>query len=133
MSTSTILTKEFETYLKSEVDEKNENQTCQILLAFVMQCDKLRQADQKKEIQSILNFISAEFFNNASRSQRVVLNNPSLRADLQKSLSNASSTIPPNLWKAESDAFAQLDTHYQSFLKKRHQDRQQNSLTACLL
>ena len=132
LSNSTILTQEFEDYLKFEVDGKNENQSTQILLAFVMQCDKLRKSQQKKEVEQILLLVGQEFFNNPVRSNRVALKNSALRQDLQKSLSNPITDIPPNLWKAESDAFLQLDSHYQNFLKKRHQDRQ-NSLTACLL
>ena len=132
LSNSTILTQEFEDYLKIEVDGKNENQSTQILLAFVMQCDKLRKSQQKKEVEQILLLVGQEFFNNPVRSKRVALKNSALRQDLQKSLSNPITDIPSNLWKAESDAFLQLDSHYQNFLKKRHQDRQ-NSLTACLL
>ena len=132
LSNSTILTQEFEDYLKIEVDGKNENQSTQILLAFVMQCDKLRKSQQKKEVEQILLLVGKEFFNNPVRSNRVALKNSALRQDLQKSLSNPITDIPSNLWKAESDAFLQLDSHYQNFLKKRHQDRQ-NSLTACLL
>lgn len=135
LSNSSILTKEFEDYLKIEVDEKNENQSSQILLAFVMQCDKLRKTKQKKEAQQILLLVGKDFFNNPVRSNRVALKNSALRQDLQQSLSNPiTDDVPSNLWKAESDAFLQLDTHYQNFLQKRHQDRhRQNSLTACLL
>ena len=134
LTTSTILTKEFEDYLKTEVDKKNENQSGQILLAFVMQCDKLRNASQGKEEQEILLFIGKQFFNNPTRANRVALKNSAIRQDLQKSLSSPATCtpIPSILWTAESDAFAQLDAYYQDFLKKRHQDRQ-NSLTACLL
>ena len=131
LSTSSILTKEFENYLKTEVDEENENQTCQILLAFVMQCDKVRQTENKKELKKLLNSMGQDFFNNPDRSKRVVLKNPSLRDDLRINMTLTSS-VPANLWKAESDAFGQLDAHYQSFLKKRYQDKQ-HSLKACLL
>ena len=40
--------------------------------------------------------------------------------------------IPQHLWNAETEAFAQLDEHYQNFLVKRHQ-KKNDGLTACLL
>ena len=63
----------------------------------------------------------------------MALRNEVTREELKKYLSKPDvNDIPQHLWNAETEAFGQLDVHYQDFLKVRHRKKNE-SLTACLL
>ena len=63
----------------------------------------------------------------------MALRNEVTREELKKYLYKPDvNDIPQHLWNAETEAFGQLDVHYQDFLKVRHQKKNE-SLTACLL
>lgn len=123
---------EFQAYLK-ELDKANGNFTLQTYFHFSQKCQELRGGQTKKE--ALLKFIGNEFFTNTNRQKRLALRNPVTRDECKKYLQedhpNADS-IPQHLWDAEIEVQRHLADHYQNFLKKRYQERN-NSLTACLL